>query len=219
MTQGGTGEQVAARIGFAEQWLARARGQVSDGQLARGVLTLVLAQAEVHHAMEMAGAPVAPRRGRVLPAVSVLALASLAVLAGVRFAAPQAPPAVEAGPPIVRLSVPVGELLNLIVLPDPGPAASGAEQPAPKAVRSSPARIPVRSIPAPQPAVAPAANSTPAPSVQTTPPSPAAAPAAAPAAPASPSAPAQSSGFLSPRELIDLVLTAGNTLRADPLRR
>jgi hypothetical protein len=52
-------EQMLSRIGFAERWLARARGQWTAGRHARSLLTLVLADAELRHAMDTAGA----RRG------------------------------------------------------------------------------------------------------------------------------------------------------------
>ncbi|HEX4841001.1 MAG TPA: hypothetical protein VFV60_02435 [bacterium] len=49
-------EQMLSRIGFAERWLARARGQWTAGHHARSLLTLVLADAELRHAMDTAGA-------------------------------------------------------------------------------------------------------------------------------------------------------------------
>ena len=39
-------------IGFAERWLERAKREVAEGYLARSLLTLLLTEAEVHHARE-----------------------------------------------------------------------------------------------------------------------------------------------------------------------
>src|SRR5260370_40641422 len=64
-------EQMLSRIGFTERWLARARGQWTAGHHARSLLTLVLADAELRHAMDTAG----PRRRtarRPSPGIAVL---------------------------------------------------------------------------------------------------------------------------------------------------
>lgn len=109
-----SGEQVLARIGFAERWLHRAKQQCAEGNVTRGVLTLVLADAEMHHAMEVAGAPrrAGGRRGSV-----ARALAAFTVAAGVAVAVamPWSAPADSItfnnpAPPVVRLATP-GDLL------------------------------------------------------------------------------------------------------------
>lgn len=213
MTRSATGEQVAARIGFAEQWLARARGEVTDGRLARGVLTMVLAQAEVHHAMEIAGAPVSSRRRHALPVIAIGALAAVVLVTAVRFALPAPPPSVEAGPPIVRLAAPVGELLNLAIMPPPAPAPVVVEPSTPKAGRSVPIRASIRAS-APQAVTSaappvPAVSAPPPAASQSAPP-----PTAVPAPAALPEGEIVSAG-----DLIDLVLIAGAALRTDSMRR
>ena len=73
-------EHLARHIGFAERWLARAKQEVTDGQLARSVLTLLLAEAEVHHARERT----LPAREVALPrpsiAMTILGATALMVL-------------------------------------------------------------------------------------------------------------------------------------------
>jgi len=73
-------EHLARHIGFAERWLARAKQEVTDGQLARSVLTLLLAEAEVHHARERT----LPAREAALPrpsmAMTILGATALLVL-------------------------------------------------------------------------------------------------------------------------------------------
>jgi hypothetical protein len=213
MSQGVTGEQLAARIGFAEQWLRRARGQVAEGDVARGALTLVLAEAEVRHAMEIAGLPV--RRRRPLAPIALAAVVAAAAAAAISVLTPAAMPATAAGPAIVQLDGGVGELLRLVV----PPAAASAAQPR-RAVAPLPVRPPaaLRRPPVAAEALSPAvpvATGRPAGAAQAaaaTSPAPAdalLAPAAAPPPPV----------VVSNRELIELVLTAGSVLRADPMRR
>src|SRR3989442_15243490 len=72
-------EQMLSRIGFAERWLARARGQWPAGHHARGLLTLVLADAELRHAMETAGG--ARRRTRAHPPTAATGFLLAAVVA------------------------------------------------------------------------------------------------------------------------------------------
>src|SRR2546427_13044079 len=72
-----TGDQVVARIGFAQRWLDRAKRQCTDGNLPRSVLTLVLADAEVHHALEAAGGPARAQTRRMTPAAFLLLGAAL----------------------------------------------------------------------------------------------------------------------------------------------
>lgn len=69
--------QVLARIGFAQRWLDRARRQYADGNLARSALTLVLAGAEVRHALEAAGAPGRAHARRRSPMAFIVVTAAL----------------------------------------------------------------------------------------------------------------------------------------------
>ncbi|MDQ7842466.1 MAG: hypothetical protein QN141_03275 [Armatimonadota bacterium] len=227
-----TGQEVVSRIGYAEQWLRRAKGQVAGGHLKRGVLTLVLADAEVRHAIEMAGLPPRPARPTVgvLPVLG-LSLAAALVLGLARTAVAPAPGAVETGPPILRLSL-SGDLLRPIAVPvKTAPAVGTAPDLRPTRPRvlsaartvvpppaSAPRRpapgtpVPASGRPSP-PAVPPAAT---APSADAAAPSPAptAAPATVPAATTSPAG-----MILSSDDLIDLVLAAERALRGDPMRR
>src|SRR2546422_200400 len=72
-----TGDQVVARIGFARRWLDRAKRQCTDGNLPRSVLTLVLTDAELHHALEAAGVPAMAQSRWMLPAALLLLGAAL----------------------------------------------------------------------------------------------------------------------------------------------
>lgn len=124
MNVGEGGEQVLARIGFAEQWLDRARRQCTEGHVARGVLTLVLADAEVHHALEVAGVPAAPTRvPRRHPGVIALAgVAAAAALFVSRW--PAEPPVVSTStPPVVQLTSASGSLLQTLDRASRVPAA------------------------------------------------------------------------------------------------
>src|SRR5688572_28655366 len=75
-------------IGFAERWLARARAECTRGHVVRGALTLLLAEAEVHHAREAVtpDAPAAdmvartPRCNRSLVAATALMIGVVAVI-------------------------------------------------------------------------------------------------------------------------------------------
>jgi hypothetical protein len=111
----GTGDQqLLARIGFAERWLNRARRQCTEGNLARGVLTLVLADAEVHHALAAAGLPPKANARRVNAAVICLAGVALvsAVLLTSRWSAPSGTAMAVSAPPLVRLPSSSGALLE-----------------------------------------------------------------------------------------------------------
>ncbi len=132
-----SGEQVIARIGFAERWLDRARRQCAQGNVARGVLTLVLADAEVRHALAAAGVPHAERRGRdARPALALMAGGLVAALL-VAIRGPAGPASVSPAPapPIVRLAAASGSLLDSLVFPQ-GPAVHPVT--APGAVPASP---------------------------------------------------------------------------------
>lgn len=167
------------RITFAEGWLARARQQVEAGHHDRGVLTLVLAAAEVRLARE-AGRPASrPQpRGRAVPGWIAAGMAALCAATLVFMVMPRAdgPMDVAGGqaPPVVVLSGGTGAMLDLVTVPPPTsertvtrtiivrvpvPAKKGAVTPA--APASAAARPPDRHIPAaqlpppPAPAVAP----------------------------------------------------------------
>lgn len=225
-------EQVLSRIAFTERWLARARSQVVSGNLPRGILTLVLAGAEVRHALEVAGAgPAPPRRRLALLVPAALGLVVLAALAAVTVARHPGDETALAGGPaprIVTFSARTGELLNLIPLPVSSAALTPASQP--PAATTAPVRKAVRSRSrAPAPAVA---ALQPAPAVRATGPGQPGAGSATPLAPtpaaAAPSpAPQRSAAQAGPAsganltlgDLIDLVLAAERTLRGDAAGR
>ena len=208
------GDQIVARIGFAETWLDRARRQVADGNLPRGILTLVLADAEVHHAIEVAGTPRPSAASRVPIAVPVLLLVFVAASA-FGLARSSAEPAVlppDAGAPVIALASRVGSLLRLIPAPPESPAAPvTAVAPAPRPVHAAPP-----SRPAP-----PSRRATVAPSAPVTagnevvPAVPASAPPVSPPPEPVVQVPPQSTApiTLTAGELIDLVLAAERTLR------
>ncbi len=50
--------QILTRIGFAERWLQRAREECLGGNVARGLLTLVLADGEMRRLLQLSGAPI-----------------------------------------------------------------------------------------------------------------------------------------------------------------
>lgn len=106
-------EQVLARIGFAERWLDRARRQWAQGNAARGGLTLVLAAAEVHHALAAAGVPGRQGAARRPRAVAVLLAGMLAAAALIvaRWPAPSSAVSTP-GPTVVRLASSSGSLLD-----------------------------------------------------------------------------------------------------------
>jgi len=115
---GGPKEHMVRHIGFAERWLARAKREVAEGNLARSLLTLLLAEAEVHHARE-ANAPsprsaVPPR----LPAVpAILGAAGLAALLVALSIFPPRGEIVEGiypAPPVIRFNQQVGTTLALV---------------------------------------------------------------------------------------------------------
>ncbi len=184
------------QIGFAERWLARARQEVVEGRHARGVLSLLLAEAEVHHARER-GLPVqeATAWRPTLP----MTILGGTLLAGLVFGvlslvAPLLPPAgrlevpasLPPAPPVIRFKQPVGSTLALI------PAAIVPVQQ--NAVL--PVRVEIQSPAVRQrrPVVRPAVSHVSAAGPGTTP---------APAAPA----------LVSDGDLIDLVLAAERSLR------
>lgn len=204
------GDQIVARIGFAETWLDRAKRQVADGNLARGILTLVLADAEVHHAIEVAGTPRPIAASRVPIAVPVLLLVLVAASAfGLTrsSADPALPP--DAGAPVIALASRVGSLLRLIPAP---PEASPAPVEPVTAVTPAPRQVhPVR--PSRRAAVAPSAPVTAGSEV--VPAVPASAPPVSPPPEPVVQVPPQSTPpiTLTAGDLIDLVLAAERTLR------
>lgn len=132
-------EQVLARIGFAERWLDRARRQWAQGNVARGGLTLVLAAAEVHHALAAAGVPgtrSAARRPRTV-AVLLAGVLVTAVLIVARWPAPSSVVSTP-GPAVVRLASSSGSLLDTrIPFPEtPAFPAMAAPVPAPITLRA-----------------------------------------------------------------------------------
>lgn len=109
-------QQVLARIGFAERWLTRARQQCTEGNLARGVLTLVLVDAEVRHALAAAGLPPQARARRLnAAAIGLLGVALvLVVLLVARWAAPSWTAMAVSAPPLVQLPSSSGAPLHAI---------------------------------------------------------------------------------------------------------
>jgi len=182
-------DQMLSRIGFAERWLARARGQWTAGHHARSLLTLVLADAELRHAMDTAGAR-RRTKARHLTATTGFLLAAVvasALLLIGRWSS--TPHAVAITPP------------PLVVTPSvlPGPPMAAVMRPAPLATS------------APVHALGPVTGAR-------TESSQMAAPLPAQARSASPSGPAASL-YLPSRSrpsLLDLVLTAERVLRQDP---
>src|SRR2546428_8973141 len=107
------GEQVVARIGFAQRWLDRAKRQCTDGNLPRSVLTLVLADAEVHHALEAAGGPARAQTRRITPAAFMLVGAVLVSALLLASRGPAVSGVVSSpAPTLVRLSSSSGTLLE-----------------------------------------------------------------------------------------------------------
>ncbi|HEV8339099.1 MAG TPA: hypothetical protein VGR25_05510 [bacterium] len=167
-------DQLSHHIGFAERWLTRAKGEVARGDLGRGQLTLLLAEAEIHHARAAEGAPAtAPRPHPVTMIVGTTLLAA-ALLSGLAAALPRSTvtSVLPSSPPMIRFKQPVGSTLALIPMvaapqtptqmlsaPARGPALAGAPRAAPRrspvrtAVPSRPVSIPAPPLPAAAPLV------------------------------------------------------------------
>jgi len=197
------GRQVIARIGFAERWLQRAKRHCGEGEIDRGLLTLVLAQAEMHYALETGGAKVRALHRGLTPALLAVGAIGLALLAASWL--PPAPPMHSAGAPapIVKLTAPVGTWLDLVqtpTLPTSAPIATAL----PRTLERR-ARPVFRQMAQSQPLAAPTVSTTPAPNAVPV----ASAITVAPLA----TVPAVS---LSAADLIDLVLAADRTLRKVP---
>lgn len=223
MTAEHAGEQVVTRIGFAERWLERAKGQVVAGNLTRGLLTLVLADAEVHHALEVAGSEHV-RRPAVRPVLAPVALAMTALVAVAAMALAtdrrSEPVATESAPPIVALSGPAGALLDLVSSVSPAPSVTAAARtPAPPAagrrVRARTLAQERSAAPAMQQPIARPASVLVSAPTELGAGQPASSPAPAAAVPTVPSTVPQ----LTAGDLIDLVLAAERALRSDSTRR
>ncbi len=212
---------LSERIANAEDWLARARRQLEHGDRTRTALTLLLAEAEVHHAREL-GLPSMLGRRRwswVHGAIGSLAVAAL--IAGVWVSMPlpgvSVPPAGAPRPTVVALSEGTGSLLHLVQAP---PAIVEARPAGDAGVGMRPSHFVVRSAEPPRPVVVAAPGVTVAPLV-VKPQAPAPV-VVLPAAPAVPPAPAPAPvvvqlppapTVLSEADLIDLVLAAERSLR------
>ncbi len=183
-------DQMLSRIGFAERWLTRARGQWTAGHHARSLLTLVLADAELRHAMDTAGAR-RRTKARHLTATTGFLLAAVvasALLLIGRWSI--TPHAVAITPPPLLVVIP--SVLS-------GPPMAAVMRPAPLATSA-----PVQAL-VPVPGARTASSQM-------------AAPLPAQPRSASPSGPAASLHFPSRSRpsLLDLVLTAERVLRQDP---
>lgn len=217
-------QRIVTRIGFTEQWLDRAKQQCVEGNLARGWLTLVLADAEMHHALQAAAPTMRPHSRRTVAAavVAIAVVAGAVISAATQWPGGPAVLTVEPGPPIVRLSAPVGQLLEVAAPTNPAQAAAPAQAASSSrrtATRSAPhtaasrtgrsaatVTVPVASTPSPAPAPAIAVQ---APTSLATSPHIASSPVAGPPAVSRPAS------EISAGELIDLVLAAERTLRSD----
>lgn len=203
------------RIAFAEAWLDRARQQLDDGHLERGVLALALAEAEMSRAREdrLGAASVPEARGAHPVAVAILAAAVAAVTAlGVlpsilwRVGA-IADPTATTPLPAFALPATSGAMLRLV---DGGPTPAVAERVVTATViRFRPVAVERQDAQRPLPAVGKAA-----PVSQAVPP-----PAALPAArivappPTSQPGPEPATAVVSEADLIEMVLAAERSLR------
>ena len=110
-------EQMLSRIGFAERWLTRARGQWSAGNHARSLLTLVLADAELRHAMDSAGARrrTAARHPTVATGFLLAAVVASALLLIGRWSTTPHAVATTPPPPVVKPSVLPGGRMDAVI--------------------------------------------------------------------------------------------------------
>jgi len=208
--------QILTRIGFAERWLQRAREECLDGDVPRGLLTLVLADAEVRRVLQLA---VPAPRPRFTPAVAVAAglLIAAAVALPLGVLTLRAAPVESAGlAPGLLLRPGTGALLvsfEAIVPQEPAPTAEVPAAPLPM-TRGPAMRSPAR--PSAGSSTAVPAQLAPIPAAPAAQPLPSPAPAAAPHPPAAapvPAAAPASSAALSSVDLLDLVIAADRTLR------
>ncbi len=205
-----SGQQVITSIGFAQRWLDRAKRQCQDGDVSRGLLTLVLASAEMSHALRMAEPAGALRRRWIVPAI---ALGTAAALSFAAFASwqggPPAPASSATAPAIITFSSRVGTLLEPMQLSPAQMKILPVGQPVTPLATRRPARAtPPMRVDAPADA-ARSVPDVPAP-VAVTPPVPVPRPAAALSS--LPAGTVAESG-LTDSELIDLVLAAERILR------
>lgn len=127
--------QILNRIGFAERWLQRAREQCLDGDVARGVLTLVLADAEVRRVLQLAAPPARRTRSPWSPALAGMVVL-IVTAAAVQFGALTlgAAPVESAGlVPGLTLRAGSGALLEPLEAADaalPGPVVTALPAPA-----------------------------------------------------------------------------------------
>lgn len=114
-------EQMLSRIGFAERWLARARGQWTAGHHARSLLTLVLADAELRHAMDTAGARrrTAARHPAVAAGLVLAAIVASALLLIGRWSITPGAVATTPPRPAVRPSFLSGAPMDTVMRPAP----------------------------------------------------------------------------------------------------
>jgi len=218
--------QILTRISFAERWLQRAREECLDGDVGRGLLTLVLADAEVRRLLRLTAPPAPRSRASLRPAVVVAAGLLIAALATLQLGvlALRAPVESAGLAPGLSLRPGTGALLQPLETVRAGTAPARAEPAQVVTTPAAPARVTVPArkpaairrtpsapvIPAQVPAVQPAPVAIPVPT-----PAPAAAavpvPAAAPGPAASPAEPPAAT--LSLADLLDLVIVADRTLR------
>jgi hypothetical protein len=210
--------RLSDRITNAEDWLARARRQLERGETARGTLTLLLAEAEVHRARElgMETEPARPALPWPLAAVGVLTVAALAAAIWVAGVRPAESPHLSADTmpqTIVMLSGGNGSLLELVQ------TRHAAEPEIDE--RQIPVRVKVIHVPVRQIVTVPAALTVDPVLVVSRPvvkPEPASVAVAAPAPPVTSAEPAPAAvqpapPVVSDANLIDLVLAAERSLR------
>jgi len=196
--------QVVTRIGFAERWLHRAKRHYGDGDATRGLLSVVLADAEMRYALESGGLNLkaSPRR---LWIPALLLAGTLAVLAAVTTDWLLPPPAASgaaAAPPIFRLTSPVGMWLNLVQTASTVNSTPASQVRRDAVRRSAVHAATVRPMPSPAVHAVPLVSSNVAPIAS--PSQPALVVAVPPAA------------VLSTAELIDLAISADRALRRAP---
>ncbi|MBI2246791.1 MAG: hypothetical protein HYU65_02465 [Armatimonadetes bacterium] len=135
-------QQVIKRIGFAERWLDRAKRQYQDGDVPRGLLTLVLASAEMTHAIRLAHPAISTRRRWVVPVAAAAAATAIVLLAlaGRPLWMP-APASSAPAPIVVTLSNRVGTLLELVEAPPDPSAAPVPQHASPQVTRRSVAGV------------------------------------------------------------------------------
>jgi hypothetical protein len=214
--------QILTRISFAEGWLQRAREECLDGDVGRGLVTLVMADAEVRRLLQLAAPPAPRARASLRPAVVIAAGLLIAALAALQLGALALRAPVESAglAPGLTLRPGTGALLELLEVQQPEKVAAPQIPVRSAAPPAAPVRV---RVPVAQPAAVSRAPSAPlvpvqVPAVQPLPlpvlaatPAAAATPATPPAPAASQAAPAESTVSLA--DLLDLVVVADRTLR------